>query len=388
MVEVSNLRRYNTGKGMVRLEADINFTEMDSPYPLKTIYFETKEEYADMLDDESYNAFVLVPLFVAMFHKQDLHICGKISRQLYHNVKCYVWKIFCDYSPNLSPVNFTVDGFTEPKENNNGITGASISSGVDALATIYDHFICEEIPNYKINALFYFGHDRKNSPTLKSGQNRFRTLLLKNQKVAQALNLPFYYLVTNLSAFNIVINKLRGGNTISMSYIALYSCILSLGRKISRYYIASALTYEQEKIFRKASHDKDMSEFFEAYLVPLIRTEQTELILDGCQYRRVEKLKRIVDWDIARKFLNVCWFNPPDGSNCGECLKCLRTLLALEIMGKLDDYSDVFDIEKYKSSSLKYKRLCLRKYNKAPFETENVDFARENNYPMPTLEKK
>ena len=412
MIEVSNLRQYHTGGDTVRLEADINFTDMDSPYPLKTIYYETKEEYADMFDYKSYNAFVLTPLFVAMFHKQDLHICGKISKRLYQNVKWYIQKIFCDYSPLLSPVNVTVDGFTEIKQTDK-IIGTGISSGVDSLTTIYDKFICENDPDYKLNALFYFSHDWKNYSTLSkdhfddskrkasaltyfdndnwysefsSEQSMFRTLFPKNQRIANELNLPCYPLETNLPVFNIVINKLKG-RYIPMSYIALYSCILSLGKKISKYYIASALSYEQEKIFRNASHDKDMSEFCEMYLVPLISTEQTELILDGAPYRRVDKLKRIVDWSITRKYLNVCWHNHDDGSNCGECGKCLRTLLTLEILGKLKDYAHLFDIDSYKKAALAYKKRCVKRHNIAPFESENVDFAKENNFPMPTLKK-
>ncbi len=214
----------------------------------------------------------------------------------------------------------------------------------------------------------------------------FKTLFPKNQRIAAELNLPCYPLETNLPLFNIVISKLKG-RYIPLSYIALYSCVLSFGKKISKYYIASALNYEQEKIFRDASHDKDMSEFCEMYLVPLISTEQTELILDGAQYRRVDKVKRIADWDIARKYLNVCWHNHDDGSNCGECGKCLRTLLTPEILGKLDNFAHIFDMDSYKKAAPGYKRRCVKKYKQAPFESENVDFAKENNFPMPTLKK-
>lgn len=131
-----------------------------------------------------------------------------------------------------------------------------------------------------------------------------------------------------------------------------------------------------------------MAGFSESYIIPLIQTNNLELIIDGCQYRRVDKIKNIADWDIAQKYLNVCLERTADASNCGVCSKCLRTLLPLEILGKLDSYSAIFDIPKYREVSLDYKIHCLENYDKDPFETENVDFARENNFPMPTLEKK
>ena len=58
--------------------------------------------------------------------------------------------------------------------------------------------------------------------------------------------------------------------------------------------------------------------------------------------------------------------------------------MPLEILGKLDDFAAVFDVEQYREISLNYKIRCLQNYGKDPFETENVDFAREHNFPMPT----
>ena len=57
--------------------------------------------------------------------------------------------------------------------------------------------------------------------------------------------------------------------------------------------------------------------------------------------------------------------------------------MPLEILGKLDDYANVFDIEQYRKDAMDFKVHCLKNYGENPFETENVDFARENNFPMP-----
>ena len=380
MIELSGLRKYTTG-GAVRLEADIKFHGMTSPYPERTIYFEVDEANGHMLADDSYDAFVLVPLFVAMFHKQDLRIRGKISKRLFQNVKWYIQRIFCDYSPDLSPVNVIVDG-TIVNDKRGNIVGTGISCGIDSLSTIYDHFIREDDPAYKINALFYFNHDMHNHRTDSSGQVLYKNLLARNRSAAQDLNLPLYSLESNLYVFNDVIIKLRK-KFISFSYVSMDSCILALSGAISRYYISNGDSYNEIKIFHDLYHDNDMAGFCDSYFVPLIQTERTELIIDGCQYRRVDKLKRIVDWDIAQKYLNVCWTNNADGSNCGHCPKCLRTLLPLEILGKLDAYAKVFDVEAYKRNSLGYKVHCLKNYGKAPFDTENVDLAKERNFKMP-----
>lgn len=186
----------------------------------------------------------------------------------------------------------------------------------------------------------------------------------------------------NLHAFTNKISASKAG------YLAGYSCVFSLQNAIFRCYTSVALTYEELKIFDHHYRNKDMAGFSESYIVPLIQTNNLELIIDGCQYWRVDKIKNIADWDIAQKYLNVCLERTADASNCGVCSKCLRTLLPLEILGKLDNYSAIFDIPKYREVSLDYKIHCLKNYGKAPFETENVDFAREHNFPMPTLKKK
>lgn len=377
MIEIGNLRKYTTQDGQVRLEADINFSDMNSPYSERTLYFEIEKKYSYMLAADSYDAFVLVPLYLAMLHKQDLHIRGKISAKLYQNIKWYIQKIWCDFYDELAPVKFTVDGFIQPPKKRGKIIGTGISCGVDSLSTVYDHFIRETDPNYRINALFYFNCGIFG----EFGDPQWLELTLNRnepgKRAAKDLGLPCYYLNSNLHAFRKLIDMNK------LNFIAVYSCALSLGNAVSRYYISSGTNYEEIKAYRNHYHNRDMSGFAESYLVPLIQTERTELIVDGCQYRRVDKLKNIVDWEIAQKYLNVCWRYTSDGSNCGQCPKCLRTLLPLEIMGKLDDFAQVFDVEQYREISFHYKIRCLLNYGEDPFETENVDFAKENNFPMP-----
>ena len=374
MIEVSNLRKYGTGE-VTRLEADIAFHDMASPYPERTIYFEVDKANGHMLADDSYDAFVLVPLWLAMLHKQTLHIRGKISKRLFQNIKWYIPKILCDFWDALSPVKLIVDGFTEVPEKRGEIIGAGISCGVDSLSTVYDHFVRETDPDYRINALFYFecgvlgqfGVDAQKMHELNM------TRYAQAKTIADELGLPCHLLKSNVDTFR----KLE--DLTKIGAFLRYSCVLSLSGAVARFYVASANTHEQMKHF----HAHTLPGFCETYLVPLIANERTELIVDGAQYRRVDKIANIADWDVARKHLNVCWRYTPDGSNCGHCAKCFRTMLALEIMGKLDKFAAVFDIDEYKRNSLGCKIDCLKNYDTDVYDVELVDLAREKNFPMP-----
>ena len=205
----------------------------------------------------------------------------------------------------------------------------------------------------------------------------FRNRLIRSAAAANELSLPLCGVNTNLHSF---VKKVDGAKVL---YLSVFSCIFALQKKIFRYYVSSTSNYSEiQHTGHLARHD--MAEFCESYLFPLLQNEHMDLILDGCQYRRVDKVKIISDWDIAQKYLNVCWGRTADASNCGYCSKCLRTLLPLEILGKLDKFSRVFNIEQYRQISFQNKIRCLQNYGEEPFETENVDLARENNFPMPT----
>lgn len=371
MIEIANLRKYKQGNS-IRLEADIN-----SPCPTKTIYFEVAEEFGFLLSADTYDSFVLIGLYLAMNHHTDLRIHGSISKKLYKNLTWYVQKIFCDFSDKLTPAKIFVEGCSLAKPTGN-IIGTGISCGVDSFSTIYDRFEKEDDPDYKINALFIFNCGSHGDFDNAYTQTVFKSRVERALIVADELDLPLVVVDSNLHQFRDEENK----NTIF--FLSLYSCVLSMQGAIRRYYISGACSYQSIKEFGIKPHHYDLATFCDSYLIPLIQTERTELIIDGCQYRRVDKIKNISDWSIAQKYLNVCLTQKgADSTNCGQCPKCLRTLLTLEILGKLENFSKVFDIEAYKKEAMNYKVHSLLHVDENIFCKENVDLAKEMNFPMP-----
>lgn len=257
-----------------------------------------------------------------------------------------------------------------------GIIGTGISCGVDSLSTIYDHFIKEDDEDYKINALFLFNcgthGDFENPKTYELYEKRYEM----NKQAADEMGLPVYQVNSNLHAFTHKIGEQRVG------YFALWSCALALEKSIKMYYASSSNEYEEIKVFSKFMKDFDMAEFCESYLVPLIRTENIEFIVDGCQYRRTQKTENISDWTIAQKYLNVC-VNSTDGSNCSKCSKCMRTLIPLDVMGKLDKFSDVFDLDMYRKNAYRNKIYFKANEKRMGFAKDIVDYCDSRNYAMP-----
>ena len=116
-----------------------------------------KDENAHMLADNVYDAFFLIPLYLGMYYKADLHIHGKMSKKLYRNAMNYLQRILCDFSDDLSRIDVKVEGFANV-EGEQSIIGTGISCGVDSLTTIYDRYVLEDDPEYRVNGLFFFNY--------------------------------------------------------------------------------------------------------------------------------------------------------------------------------------------------------------------------------------
>ena len=311
-----------------------------------------------MLADDVYDAFLLVPLYIAMYYKQDLHIHGPVSKKLYKNTMHYLQRILCDFSDDLSPVNVTVDGF-KVADGNPDIVGAGLSCGVDSLSTVYDWYVKETDPDYRISALFFmdtgWNGDFINDVSKDLCMERYDM----SKKAANELGIPLHLLATNLHALTYKIYPGLSGVG-HIGYLTNYSCVLGLQRAMKRYYTSNCFSYSQILNFSVKFKDRDFAEFSESYSVPLIQTEKLELVIDGCQYERNQKIEKIVDWDIAQKYLSPC-VQIADTSqirhadNCSSCRKCMSVMMTLDALGKLDKFSEIFDLSEYKKHLRYYK---------------------------------
>jgi len=77
----------------------------------------------------------------------------------------------------------------------------------------------------------------------------------------------------------------------------------------------------------------------------------------GATLSRFQKMEDLSEFEPSFDFLSVCY----NGSrNCGRCEKCVRTMLILDALGKLDLYRNVFDVDRYRENKQRHLRLILR----------------------------
>ena len=142
--------------------------------------------------------------------------------------------------------------------------------------------------------------------------------------------------------------------------------------------------------------------YFETALVPYLSTENTEFHIGQPNSKRVDKEKFISQYPETYNRLYVCWRevlkNDYNGKwvntesskiNCGTCYKCKRTMLALDILGKKDDYSGVFDWSLYDKQRDALVGFALANNNKKGKEywTELCQLMEESNFVIPNRAK-
>lgn len=285
--------------------------------------------------------------------------------------------IFDRFSDHTSPVRFTVNGFDTVEQVGN-LIGTGISCGVDSFTTIYDNYINETDSNFRINSLFFFNSGTHGDFEDAASHKKFRDRVALNKTGADELGLPMYLVNSNYHAFTHKIGEQKIG------YLAIYSCVLSLQRYIKRYYSSSNFSYDEVARFSKLTRDLDIAEYSESFLLHLISTENFELVSDGCQYERPVKTERISEWDFAQRHLNVCVSKKADGvHNCSCCKKCARTLLALEAMGKLEQFKEVFDLDVWRKNAFRWKCWFLANYGRDGMGTTLIDYARGHGIKLP-----
>lgn len=324
MITISRLRTEKMG-GWTRLVADISSDEQRNDKET-TIWVAVKEDDEHLLTTDVYNMFLFLPVYMSMYYNTDLHISGKVSKKLYRNIVDYVVPIMGYFSNKLNPtININVDGFKECEGEHN-VIGTGISCGVDCLATIYKYFEKEDDPDYKLNALFMLNCGWHGKYGLETTRELFEERCEYNRKAANDMNLPLIMVDSNLHAFLPNLGD-------QASYFAIYTCVFAMERAISKYYLSSSYSYAEVIKYGYFSRDRDWSEFGDPMALPLMETEECQIVSDGCQYSRAEKTEMIADWAISQKYLNVCCKNDSK-ENDSTCHKCVRTLLPLEAMGK------------------------------------------------------
>jgi len=279
---------------------------------------------------------------------EDIELRHPVSQRTYFNINQNLTSIINFAFPDYKVISITSSGFAEPIAARNGrIAATGLSCGIDSLFTVIKNSSSDVPGSYKITHGIFTNvgsHGQTDSP---EGIERFQGRLSNARGCAKELGLELILINSNMEQ---VLSGLTDyDRTLTFRNV---SAVLVLENLISRYLHSSGMTYEHMRMRRKG---KD-SAAYEPMTLPCLCTDSLEFILFGGRYRRTEKTATVADYEPSYRWLNVC---AVQAKNCGHCIKCMRTMLTLDILGKLDRYKQVFEMKSYEKDKLRYLAYVL-----------------------------
>lgn len=375
-MKISNLNSIDSN-GHTKLSVTIESEQLGR----RELWFSTPTQYSDALCKSRMDGFLVGMLYPAMQYGEDIHLDGCVSSRLLFNINNYVVPLLKPYSPDSKSIKVTADQTSCERFDCCGV-GTGFSGGVDSFSTIYNQYELESDPNNKINGFVFLNVGSHGAGMTESecefAEDKFKIRYNYLKLFPNELGLDFIPLNSNLHSFH-------PWGHLKTDTITAIAGILILQGRFRRYYFASTgHHYEQIYQLGPLAKNRSLSGYCDPIIIPLLSTESMDIMLDGMQYTRIEKTAQIVDYEPARRYLNVCISLSDTWENCSTCKKCCRTLMTLESLGKLDAFSSLFDIEKYKQDArfdYMYQQVRLSKRN--GYAYNNVKLAKDRGVKLP-----
>lgn len=329
----------------VRLSAQVESGRQNGPFEL---YFEYPIEYEAFVSP-SPDAFAVAMLVPAMIAGEPLEIVPPLSpRLLFHLPR--IRDIFHAWHPEF--VRSEIRAVASPDDARPTGTQAAtfFSGGVDSFYTLLKYRGGREaLPSPLTHIIFMRGLE-KPLDFLK-GVEASQQLV---QKIAAEAGVRCIVGESNLRTYFDAdwLNVYCGSG--------LSATALSLAGGFSHVCIPSTYSYRDPvSIGSTPLVDERFS------------TERVQVVHDGAELPRADKLARILEWDrdLVLNHLRVCVMNFGGAYNCCECRKCIRTLMPLRALGVLEDA-----VTFPNKSMTHWPELAW--YDSLPFVVENLEFAR------------
>lgn len=298
------------------------------------MYFEVERQYVKYLCEDNANAFLIALLPFIVKHNYDVIIKSKISSKLYYQLTTYLLPLLCN---EFKKKDIKIEcELTDIEYNSIGV-GASISCGVDSFYTLLKHQDCKD-KSYNITHLTFFNAGSNGEYGGEEAQKLYQDRL---NHIKQFCNQNNYPLVTVDSNMNEIIMM----NHEKRHTFTTLCCVYALEKLFGKYYFASGFGFNGSHI-----SDEDTA-YYDILNVHCLSNENIKFYCSGIETTRMEKVRYISNYEITYNWLNVCVGK--EYKNCCRCSKCIRTMTALDAIGKLELYKNVFDIDYYNKNRVK-----------------------------------
>ncbi len=358
----------------VRLNFEISLYKRGKVVKKDILWYETETAYGDALCDQVADGAIVTLLPYAIRGGYD--ICSEIavSEELYYNLSYHVIPQLCVSNKNVHSTSIKAP-LSQGLLHTPTAVACGMSRGVDSFASLYEYTEMCELEKHRITHLTYFengAHHLGGGTNYPEIERFFCEQLETTKKFCEEYNLKLIVVKSNVNVFlaNVfwadAFDKTHTYRNVGMALV--------LQNLIGTYYYSSAYNIDMfscDLLKDSASYEK--------WLIPHIRTGAFKVYSSNRDMSRLEKTRLISNDPRTYDYLSVCFMN---NKNCGRCIKCVRTLLTLDMLGVLDKYGKSFDVQAYKNNrTWYYTRLYSRKDEF--LMKELLDYAKSQNIRIP-----
>ena len=334
----------------------------------KVMFFEVDCKWKNYLCTENIDAFVSGLLYFAICNGYDIRSEATINYRLHYQIVNYVIPVLHSIDNEEYHDIQLNTGIDHLKFDNEKAVGTAVSGGVDSFYSVVKH-TCDVQDEYRLTHLLVanlFNIYESENQT----RDKFSKLTMQSKAIGDEMGLEVISVYTNHHEF-------MYNHFVSLYSYRLCSYVFALQKLFGVYYISSGVAIKDTNFYNVDSDDYDI------FNLSMASTDNVIFYSSGGECLRTEKLNFISNNPVVRKHLHVCTYS--DEGNCSTCNKCLRTMMSLDILGKLVDYENFFDIKKYK----KNKRYVVRKMfaEKWHLYDDLIDSAKKYGYKFNNIDK-
>ncbi|MCE4026439.1 hypothetical protein LXM50_10695 [Microbacterium sp. Au-Mic1] len=344
-------RRMRDGDGSVRVSADV-----DGADPL---WFSVAAEHEDLLGDRADHIAVAL-LLPAMRYGRDLHVGGTVTDSLLHRLNHDLQPLVRSVHAAYRRVSVTADDAVPAGSAPPGVV-TGFSGGVDSFATLMEYALRPGVPpDMRVTHLVNNNVGAHGEGGGALWDARYRALA----PLAADLGLPFLRVDSNVGA------HYPGMGFMETVTFRNAAAVHLLGGGVGRSYHASEGAYRN---VRMPPPHGDIG-LAGPMTFPLLSTPALTLESTGSGLSRIERTLALAGMRHSR-YLDVCIDpDPARTTNCSRCWKCMRTMLTLDVAGRLDEFvPQVFRREPYLARRAAYYVELLA--SEEPNDIELVEFA-------------
>jgi hypothetical protein len=311
--------------GKVRLQARFDDAGMEN-----ILWYESSERYGTYMTTERVDAFLVGLLWLALKKGQNIVVKGALSEKLYYSLNYHLIPLIAQIYKHKR-IQVLCDNLVSTPLPNEGAVGTGLSCGIDSLCTAYEHLGRAVPANYQITHFTFFN----------TGSNQMMGSQKWQEKIYQDRAAWAKACAEELGKDLIVVDS-NINDILKMSFVRTHtlrniSALLVFQKLFHVYYYSAGY----QTLTAKFNQD---SASYDPISLPLLSTENVAFYSGGSNFSRVQKTKMVSEFELSYKYLNVCLVRI---KNCGRCLKCKRTLLTLDVLGSIEKYKNIFNLEAF-----------------------------------------